>query len=67
MFSNEEQFILDHDLGHSQATFTLRGGIHEKFTLLNKLYQVKVPVGGGGLGWVKKEKITHLFPPSDPE
>ena len=29
MFSNEKQFILKHHLGHSQAAFTLRGGIHK--------------------------------------
>ena len=38
----------------SKATFTLRGGIYEKLTLLNKLYQVNESVRRGGGGGVKK-------------
>ena len=49
-------FQMKNNLGYSQATFILRGGIHEKLTLLNKHYQVKVPVGGGGVGWINKGK-----------
>ena len=47
-------------MGHSQAAFTLRGVIHEKLTLVNKSYQVKVSVNGGGEGGLIKEKCVNL-------
>ena len=55
----EEQFILNHHLGSFKSYIYNMRGIHEKLTLLNKHYQVKVSDGGGRNGWVKKIKIKY--------